>query len=75
MFLNKETKIKPIEETLETKQTSYKGEVFYDFPLTNYKSGTYNLIFNAEGLYVLAEACLNAAKEYTYQHYTWIERQ
>ena len=49
MFLNKETKIKPIEETLETKQTSYKGEVFYDFPLTNYKSGTYNLIFNAEG--------------------------
>ena len=32
-------------------------------------------IFNAEGLYVLAEACLNAAKEYTYQHYTWIERQ
>lgn len=49
MFLNKETKIKPIEETLETKKTSSMGEAFYDLPLKDYKSGTYQLIFNAEG--------------------------
>ena len=31
-------------------------------------------IYNEMKMYTLAEACVNAAKEYSYQHFSWVER-
>ncbi len=47
--LDNKANIKNIHETLETKKTSSAGEVSYDLSLSQYETGTYKLLFFAEG--------------------------
>ena len=58
-----------IEETLWYCEEFIKENPTYREPYL-LMAETYNNI----GIYTLAEACVEAAKKYTYQHYSWVER-
>ncbi len=47
--LDNKANIKNIHETLESKKTSSSGEISYDLSLSQYETGTYRLLFFAEG--------------------------